>query len=344
MKLLLLFLFFISSLFSETTLCYKKDSLSARLDQTILLDGGVCQGKLSKIDMLKADWKLSDTKITNDDGKYNYIYIFTKESIKNDIVSLSTTINNEVVTNKIDLTSKKVKIYDLSNYKAKIKIGNLKIGQSGVIVHNIDNKDSIIIALAQVVDTNSRYSTIQIKKKSVIKQDAIPTSNQNAKNGDTFILNHLYSSSLLIVPNSKSKSLVVLNYPNQNFVNEDFFASYLKVISTPVLTKNDITNFTQSQQIGTIFIVIKNTLYIKDAFSFKTIDKISLNINDSSTQVPFYSKIDKIEKGLLDFGDDKIADYNNFYLSLVNNVSYSNISTNSDDKTIFQSMKDMFKW
>ena len=344
MKLILLFLFVISSLVAETTLCYKKDTIGTSLEKTTILDGGECDGKLSIIKMEKANWKLNYTKISKDNGIYNHIYIFDKETKDDKYTSTVTSPQYSQVVEKIDLRSKNLKIYDISNNKAKIKIANLKIGQSGVIVHNGSKQDSIIIAVAQVVDTNSDYSTIQIQKKSIVKQDAIPTSKLIASNGDTFILNHIYSSSLLIVPNSKSKAMVVLNYPNQKFLNEDFFASYLKVISTPVLTRKDIMNFTQSQQIGTIFIVIKNTLYVIDSISFKIIDKVSLNINDSSTHVPFYSKIEKIEKGLLDFGDDKIADYNAYYSALVNNTTYSNISSKNDDKTLFQSVKDVFTW
>ena len=346
MKLLLLFLFSISSLVAETTLCYKKDAKNDSLGKTILLNGGECQGKLSILSMEKKNWELSDTKIVKDNGIFNHIYIFNKETKEDEITSTisASTSKYASTVKKIDLRSKKLEIYDLANNKAKIKIANLKIGQSGVIVHNSSKADSIIIAVAQVIDTNAEYSTIQIEKKSIVKQDAIPTSKHLASNGDTFILNHIYSSSLLIVPNSKAKALVVLNYPNQKFLSEDFFASYLKVISTPVLNKEDIMDFAQSQQIGTIFIVIKNTLYIKDSISFKTIDKVSLNINNSDTQVPFYSKIQKIEKGLLDFGDDKIADYNLFYSSLVNNTTYSNNLSKNDDKTIFQSVKEIFTW
>ncbi|MEA3552952.1 MAG: plasminogen-binding N-terminal domain-containing protein [Campylobacterota bacterium] len=353
MKLLLLFLFFISTVVAQTTLCYKKDTASTVLEKTTLLNGGECQGKLSVLNMEKENWELSDTKIVNDNGVFNHIYIFNKETKEDEIASvISSSISDSApqyrqTVKKMDLRSKQLEIYELSNSKAKIKLGNLKIGQSGVIVHNGSKEDSIIIAVAQVIDTNSNYSTIQIKKKSIVKQDAIPTSKHIASNGDTFILNHIYSSSLLIVPNSKAKALVVLNYPNQKFLSEDFFASYLKVISTPVLNKEDIMNFAQSQQIGTVFIVIKNTLYIKDSITFKTIDKVTLNINDSTTQVPFYSKIEKIEKGLLDFGADKIADYNLYYSSLVNNTTYSNnlsSNNNDDDKTLFQSVKEIFTW
>ena len=53
LKLLLLFLFSISSLVAETTLCYKKDAKNDSLGKTILLNGGECQGKLSVLSMEK---------------------------------------------------------------------------------------------------------------------------------------------------------------------------------------------------------------------------------------------------------------------------------------------------
>ena len=340
MKLLLLFLFFLSSIVAETTLCYKKNTTSISLDKTALLNGTDCQGKLSILTMGKNNWEVSDTKVIKENEFYNHIVIFTKKS-KDDITNtFSKSTYYSKVFNKIDLNAKQVKIYDLSRNTARIKIKNLKIGQSGAVIHHSTKEDSIIIAIAEVIETNSEYSTIRITKKSILKQDAIPTSKYIASKGDTFILNHMYSSSLLIVPNSKAKAMVVLNYPNQKFLSEDFFASYLKVINTPILNKKNIINFAKSQQVGTIFIVIKNTLYVKDALTFKTIDKIALNINDSTTKVPFYSKIMKIEKGLLDFGDDKIENYNKHYLALVDNTTYSN----NIGKSLFHSVKEIFTW
>ncbi|MEA3499194.1 MAG: plasminogen-binding N-terminal domain-containing protein [Campylobacterota bacterium] len=336
MKLIFLFLFFLSSLLAETTLCYKKEIKLSSIDNTLILDGDKCQGKFSITDMIKQGWKLSDSKIMENNENYNHIYIFNKKS--KSIEQIASTKATKTIK-KLDLKTKKFTISDISNNNAKIEIGDLKIGQSGIIIHTTSQLDSIIIATAEVIETNNNYSTIKITKKSLINQDAIPTSKYKASNGDTFILNHLYRSSLLIVPNNKAKKIVSLNYPKQKFLNEDFFAAHLKLINKPVPTKTELMNFAQKEQIGTIFIVVKNTLYVVDTISFKTIDKITFNINDNSVQVPFFTKIQKIEKGLLDFGASGIEDYNQHYTALVNNTTYK-----SENGTLFDSIKDILPW
>lgn len=209
-----------------------------------------------------------------------------------------------------------IEIFDVTPTTAKINVTNLTIGHSGIIIKKI-NKQTIIITQAVVIKSNSNNSTLEFIDKEILPQDAIPTSKLIPNNGDKFILSHLYKSSLLIAPNLKAKINVKNLYPNQNFINEDFFASHLKIIKKPIPNKETISSFAQSQQIGTIFIVVKNKLYILDSITFKIINTISLSYDDESTHVPFLTKIDDIEQGLWDFSDDKIEDYNKYYLKLV---------------------------
>ncbi len=217
----------------------------------------------------------------------------------------------------INLNIQTSKIYDIEKDQAKIDITNINIGQSGIIVHQ-DDKNSIIISQATVIKSNSEYSTIEFIEKDILLQEAIPTSKLKPTNGDKFILNHLYQTSLLIVPNTKAKKVIKILFSNQNFLDEDFFASYLKLISQPVPTKEDILNFTNKQQVGSIFLAVKNNLYIVDTLSFKVVDTIDIKIDDNRTSSPFLTKIDEIERGFWDFGPEKIEDYNKYYLKLLN--------------------------
>jgi len=211
-----------------------------------------------------------------------------------------------------------IEIFDVTKTTAKISITNLNNGHSGIIIKKIEN-NSIIVTQAVVIDSNNLNSTIKFIKKEIIPQDAIPTTTLIPQNGDQFILNHLYTTSLLIAPNLKAKNKILEIYPNQNFLNEDFFAAHLKIINSPLPTKKIITDFAQSQQIGTIFIVAENKLFILDSITFKIIDSLNINYNDNSTMVPFLTKIENIELGIWDFGDDTIEDYNKYYLKLVEN-------------------------
>ena len=340
LKILILPLLLLSTLLSQTTMCYKKNEISSDINKNILLNGGDCQGKFSLKDMKTFGWKLSDSKIIQQDTGYNHLYIFNRDS-----ETAEQTQYQHIRT--MDLTQRELTIYDLSNNSAKIDIGNLKVGQSGVIVHQYGESNSIIIAQATVSSSNNNFSQIDIKKQSIIRQNAIPTSKIQPSNGDMFVLNHLYNASLLIVPNYETKKIIQKNYPKQRFLSEDFFAAHLKLISTPVPTKKDIKEFCRSQNIGTVFIVAQNSLYVIDAATFSTLDIQDIAVNDKTEQVPFFTKIQDIKREFWDFGNAKIQDYNEFYIALINDRTYQPIDTSSEksnDKTLFSELIEMLPW
>jgi len=209
-----------------------------------------------------------------------------------------------------------IEIFDVTNNTAKINITNVAIGNSGIIIREIEN-NSIIVTQAVVSKSNNINSTITFIEKEILPQDAIPTTKIKPRSGDMFILNHLYKTSLLIVPNLSAKKNLLKLYPNQNFLNEDFFAAHLKLTNSPLPSKKIISDFAQSQQIGTIFIVVKNKLYIVDSISFKIISSIDLQYQDTTTNIPFLTKVTDIKTGLWSLGDDKITNYNKYYLNLL---------------------------
>lgn len=230
------------------------------------------------------------------------------------ILLISITLNFLFAT--LNLQMQTAKIFDVTAKTAKINISNLIVGQSGVVLKEIDN-NSIILSEAFVKKSNDISSMIEFIDKKVLFQDAIVTSYLKPSNNDTFILNHLYNTSLLIVPNEKAKASVKELYQNQNFLNEDFFASHLTLNKTPIPTKEIITAFTQSQQIGTIFIVVKNNLYIVDSLTFTVINTRQIKNDDPHTSVPFLTKINEIKTTLFSFDTNKIEDYNLYYLNLL---------------------------
>jgi len=209
-----------------------------------------------------------------------------------------------------------IEIFDVTHTTAKINVSNLNVGHTGIILKKLD-KHTLIVKQAEIVKSDKEGSLLKFLDGNILPQEAIPTTKLTPQDGDQFILNHLYKSSLLIVPNLQAKNIVKKLFPNQNFLNEDFFASHLKVIQEPVPNKEIISNFATSQQIGTVFIVASNKLYIVDSITFKVINTISLNYKDSSTNTPFLTKITDIEQSIWDFGDEEIQDYNNYYTNLL---------------------------
>ena len=300
MKIIFTLILFLSTIFAQTTLCYKNNILESEIDKNVLLDGGECLSSYSRKDMIRDGWKLTNYKSVQKDDKYNHIFIFSKPD------------NTDVrVLPKLYYKKRYTQIHSLDavNKTAKINMAYLTVGQSGVITKKVDN-NYIIVSYGTVINSDKSGSVIKYKKHELLQQDAIPTTKLQPENGDIFVLNHLYNTSLLIVPNTKAKKLILENYRRQNFLSEDFFASYLKLHNTPIPTRTDIQNFCTTQQIGTIYFVIKNNLYIVDALSFQIIDTIDIPVNSSVTQMPFLTKIEDIEDGFFsgDFGLDTIAE------------------------------------
>jgi len=337
LKKILLISLLASSLFSQTILCYKNNISDSTLNENILLDGNDCQGQYTVNDMKNNGWELDDVKIVKlSSSKYNHIYIL-KNTTKTNFTQASAPIK------KFDLLQKEFIISDVKNNNATIRQGNLKIGQSGIIVHKYTDGNIVVVANATVLATTNNNSILQLSKTTLLEQEALPSTSLKANNNDTFILNHLYNSSLLVVPNFESSVKIQKLYNKQNFVNPDIFAAYLKIENNPVPTKEDFQNFCKQQNIGTLFIVIKNNFYILDVNTFQTLNKTSFLVNDSTTQVPFFTKVDGIKKNILrfwDFSDKKITNYDNYYLSLINNTKYD---SNSVDEQYQSSQEQITK-
>jgi hypothetical protein len=344
LKYLLGLLILFSSLFGEKTLCYKNNLDSSTQRDGLPLNGGKCQNIFTASDMIKNGWKLEDFKAVQTNNKYNQIFIFSRKTELDKLFEQGYVPESKISIKPRKFNKNETVIYDVTDTTAKIKLGNLREGQSGAIVNSLQGNYTIITQ-AIVTKTTPEYSELTFVKDEILKQNVLPKLKSKPQNSDLFILNHLYKSSLLIVPNAKAKKLIYQNFPKQNFMSEDFFAFYLKANNTPVPTKRDLIEFCNAQQIGTIFIVVRNKLYVIDSLSFKTIDEIYIDINDKSTQLPFLTKINEIEKAFWDFGGaENIGSYNNFYLSLIKDTGYTPAKDDSIMGSIFNKLTEIFPW
>jgi len=209
----------------------------------------------------------------------------------------------------------KIKILKVYGDTAIVNKGNLINGQSGAIIHKFKDDNEIILNYAYVIDSNEKTSTIKFTKFKVLPQNALANTNLTPKKDDIFILNHLYYNSFIIAPNFQSYKEVKSLYKNFNFLNPDYFAAFLKIDKNPTPSKEEIQKFCISNQIGTLFFVIKNKIYLIDVISFKIIHSIPINISEKGIKLPFYSNVDKIENSI--FSWSEIKDYNKYYSKMI---------------------------
>lgn len=282
---------------AATTLCYKNDWKSPSTIETAELDGGECKGIYSYQDMLKKGWYLKDIKISKGEEGLNYSYVLSdKELIK---VDNSTFMDNKYT--KLDYKPMIMRIQNVKDESATINIGNLRVGQSAIIQHNYPNSKSLIVANAYVSESNSSFSTLKILPFLDLKQNALPTSNRKAVDGDIAIVNYLYDSSLIIAPSQDAFSATRAKYKDNNFLHSDIFGAKLKIEHEPLPSKETIQEFAIAQNIGTIFFIIKNKVYIVDTKTFAVLetDTISYNFIEDE-KMPFYTRVEKIEANPFD--------------------------------------------
>lgn len=281
---------------AKNTICYKDNWSSPSTIETTPLNGGECQGKYTVEDMKKKGWNIIDIKVETNENNIKYSYL------------LSTNIANKDIQNSTTDEAKKlsfkpfgIRLSDVVNNKTTINRGNLIVGQSGIVMHIVDRDKKLIVANAEVVESNSTSSVIKFTNFNDIKQDAIPTSKRTAQKGDILVLNYLYTSSLVLAPTQETFQIVRSNFKYNNFLHSDLFAASLKYDEQPLPTKKDIQKFAINQNLGTIFIVVNNKVNVFDTKSFKLLTTYNIDYDSTDSQFPFYTRVDEIKESTFAF-------------------------------------------
>ena len=310
--------------FAQETTCYKNGVEKPSLIEDVTLDGGICNGKLSLNDMKNSGWDVLDIKINSSQNKFNYTYFFTKnnagQKVNNNTV-LKTSISEPVIQNNKEFSIKPtgLKLGKIEDNKSVIPMGNLIIGQTGIVIHIFDNDKRLIVSNAKVISSDSNSSVVEFFAFNDLKQDAVPTSNRVPVTNDILILNYMYNSSLLITPTLDAFQSVRDNFKLNNFVHSDIFAAKLKVDHNPYPTKEDIQKFAIEQNLGTIFMVIENKVFVIDAKTFTILASYAINYENATATMPFYTRVEEIEESIFNlsyfdfFSGNKNLSYNDYY-------------------------------
>lgn len=304
---------FSSNLTAQETICYKNSVDKPSMIEEIGLEGDICKGKLTVNDMKNDGWDILDIKITSNQNKFNYSYYFYKNSN-----TLGSSIQNSTLRNEFSVKPIGIKLGTIQNNQNSINIGNLTVGQSGIVVHIFENDKRLVVANAKVISSNSSSSVVEFFEFDDLKQDAIPTSIRKAETGDVLVLNYMYNSSLLIAPNQNSFQSVRDSFKSNNFIHSDIFAAKLKVENNPYPTKKDIQQFAIEQNLGTIFFVLNRKIYIVDTKTFAVLQTYAYNYETSEMQMPFYTRVEEIESSIFDFtipfiSEQRIDNYEEYY-------------------------------
>lgn len=307
------------------TMCFMEKWSSPSTIEKVKMNGGKCNGEKSIEDLKKEGWEIDDIITKEHKEGISYMYIMQKNVAESIVERIMNNPEQLIAANKqksLGFKPQYLKIRDANDKTAIIDEGNLKIGQSGVIMNKYKNKHAIIIASAVVIETSPTQSTIEFKNFDGLDQSAMPTANIKANDGDVLILNYMYESSMIISPNNQGFKTVRSIFPEQNFVHSDLFAATLKYMQKSTPNQAIIQAFAKNQNIGTVFVIIDSMVYVLDAKSFQTIAKYPIFYDQSDVQTPFYTRIEDIKDGIfslefIGWSDNRMQDYSQYYSTLL---------------------------
>jgi hypothetical protein len=213
-----------------------------------------------------------------------------------------------------------VKSIDNLNNKVTIEVDEIDSGISGYIVHKISNDKEIILknVVVDSFDEKTKTAVLSMKKFDALNNNSLPNGKWKVEVGDKVILAFAYNRALLIAPNEDiyhriSKAV------NVEWVHPDIFATILSLNAHPTPTKKDFLDVSSSASVGLVYFYLKEKLYTVDAKSFKILSVASAPLEQKTTQLPFYMRIDKIENNWWNMGDgtDQLEDYDSYYKALL---------------------------
>lgn len=118
-----------TSLYAQTTMCFKENHTSMMTIEETPLDGGECSSTKSVENMKKNGWNVDDIKIEKTITGNNYIYIFKKEA--QDLSSLDEEKLEQRIMKRLEIRKQE----EVATKKKNIKIRMSKDGKDTYIQH-----------------------------------------------------------------------------------------------------------------------------------------------------------------------------------------------------------------
>ena len=181
---------------------------------------------------------------------------------------------------------------------------NLKLNKTLFVI----SKQNHILALAKIINENENTYKISILEKNPFKNKNIPYLKYKLNIQDK-VINKLFDNNAMIIsPDFKNFQLVKNKFKNKNFLSPDLLISFND--GTKNITKEDFFDFAKQYNLSYYYFVFNDGIYIKDAFSLKTIQVIKQDINHKSKTHQFFNNIQDSFSSLdFSFGSDDFDTY-----------------------------------
>ncbi len=202
---------------------------------------------------------------------------------------------------------------------ATVRVNKVDVGVSGFVTHRHSQANASILknVVVTAYDETSRIATLKMKDFNQLTQNALPSGNWKVEVGDIVVLAFGYSRALLIAPNEEVYYRITKATRGVQWIHPDVFVTILSFKGHPTPLKKDFDSMNLATSIGLVFFYINKKLFTVDAKSLKVLNISDAPLQQSSTKLPFYSRIENIEAAWWGEGSNELESYEPYYCSLL---------------------------
>jgi hypothetical protein len=247
------------------------------------------------------------------------------------LVFLISSVYSSVLTSTVLSVDKEQKT-------ATMNVDKIDIGMSGFVVHKFTDEHASILknAIVDSYDEQTKIATLKLSEYDDLQHSALPRGKWDVSVGDKVVLAFGYSRALLIAPNEEIYNKITKNAKTVQWIHPDIFATILSMNGHPTPIEEDFKEMSISANTGLFFFYLDKKLYTLDARSFKILNISEISFEQKNIKLPFYSRIDKIDKAWFGEGSEELQDYEPHYFSLM-------VKHNPKNRTLFETIKNSDK-
>jgi len=208
---------------------------------------------------------------------------------------------------------------------ATVKLDRVDVGVSGFLVHTIGANHTTILQNIHVIDYNkdTKIAVLKMDEFNALQNNALPTGKWKAVVGDRVELAFGYSRSILIAPSEEIYHRITKSVQTQ-WVHIDIFATIISYRGHPTPLKEDFNAMNIASSVGLLFIYLDKKLYTVDIKTFVILSISDAPLVQDTLQLPFYSRVEKIEANWWGEGSNELEVYEPYYFELLKEYNPKN--------------------
>jgi len=209
---------------------------------------------------------------------------------------------------------------------ATIKIDKINVGMSGFIVHEVSKNHTSILknVVVKSFDKKTKIATLVLSDYDALRQNSLPNGEWHVKVGDVVVLAFGYSRGILIAPNDDIYYRITKATKRFGWIHPDIFATILSFNGHPTPLREDFTALSRATSVGLVFIYLNKKVYTVDSKTFIILNISDAPIEQKSTKLPFYMRVEKIEAAWWGEGSDEMTSYEPHYFELLKEANPNN--------------------